>query len=384
MQQRISETTKRRIAAMLGRGDAQEGIADAVGVSQNSVSTIRRELAKDDPAIGRGRRKSNGYWRDEDASTTPPPNLDTPAHRVQAYIASLASPHSRRAYAADLRHAADLLALGSTADLVTIDVAHGMRLLELLRSKGYAGSTVRRKLQVVSYLLAREVRLGFRTPPNPLDPIIVRRPKGEPRSTLDVLTPDEVRTVIEACDAGTHPNDIRDAALLRVAFWCGLRVGELAGMSAAEPSDWKRQREGAHFIMHGGERLLRVVGKGERLRTMPVGDDLVAAVERHLKHTGGDWRDACPLWRGARGRKAEALTTRSIRRQLKVRCARANIGKHISAHSTRKTAATRLLNLGVDLERVRLYLGHSSLETTQRYLVAIHDLSGHAARAMSY
>jgi len=152
----------------------------------------------------------------------------------------------------------------------------------------------------------------------------------------------------------------------------------------ARPSDWQSLREGGYFAERDGELVLHIIGKGEKARSMPVNDELRQAVQRYVDAAGLSWDSAGPLWVPTRGRKVtHGMDPRSIRRLVQARCRQAGIRKQISTHSTRKTAGTRLLKLGVDVERVRDYLGHTSIMTTQRYLNG-DGLGDNAARELTY
>ena len=149
------------------------------------------------------------------------------------------------------------------------------------------------------------------------------------------------------------PLGLRDRALLEVLYASGLRASELAGLRLE------------YFLRE--ERLLRVIGKGNRERVVPVGDQAMAAVERWLAQgrpqlvgpkTGGE------LFLNRHGRR---LTTARIWQIVQELTALAGLRKKVWPHLLRHTFATHLLNHGADLRAIQEMLGHASLNTTQIY-----------------
>lgn len=151
---------------------------------------------------------------------------------------------------------------------------------------------------------------------------------------------------------------LRDAAVLELLYSSGLRVSELVGLD----------RSG---IDHG-QRTVRVHGKGDKERIVPVGIPALKAIEQWQKDgrpvlleaaraaTGAD--DA--LFLGVRGGR---LGDRAVRTLVDRHAAEAGISRHISPHTLRHSAATHLVEGGADLRSVQDFLGHSSLATTQIY-----------------
>jgi integrase/recombinase XerD len=149
------------------------------------------------------------------------------------------------------------------------------------------------------------------------------------------------------------PLGLRDRALLEVLYASGLRAGEIAGLRL---ENYLRE-----------EKLLRVTGKGNRERVVPVGDKAVAAVDRWLSRgrptlvkpkTGGE------VFLGAHGRR---LTTARIWQIVREMARLAGVRKKIWPHLLRHSFATHLLSHGADLRAIQEMLGHASLATTQLY-----------------
>jgi integrase/recombinase XerD len=145
----------------------------------------------------------------------------------------------------------------------------------------------------------------------------------------------------------------RDRAMLELLYATGLRVSELVELNFQQVNF----RQGC----------LRVVGKGEKERLVPVGEEAMDWLERYLNH-------ARPMILGARQSDYLFVTNRgsSMTRQafwhiIKRYAKQAGIDKHLSPHTLRHAFATHLLNHGADLRVVQLLLGHSDLSTTQIY-----------------
>jgi integrase/recombinase XerD len=168
----------------------------------------------------------------------------------------------------------------------------------------------------------------------------------------NTLSEAEVERLL-AVDLPETPLGWRDRALLEVLYASGLRAGELATIRL---ENYLRE-----------ERLLRVIGKGNRERVVPVGEKAVAAIDRWLARgrpllvkpkTGGE------LFLGAHGR---GLTTARLWQIVQELARQAGLEKKIWPHLLRHSFATHLLSHGADLRAIQEMLGHASLATTQIY-----------------
>lgn len=168
----------------------------------------------------------------------------------------------------------------------------------------------------------------------------------------DTLSEADVERLL-AVDLPETPLGWRDRALLEVLYASGLRAGELVSLRLENVL-----RE---------ERLLRVVGKGNRERLVPVGEKALAAMDRWMSRgrpllvkpkTGGE------LFLGEHGRR---LTTARIWQIVQEIAKLAGLEKKIWPHLLRHSFATHLLSHGADLRAIQEMLGHASLATTQVY-----------------
>lgn len=167
------------------------------------------------------------------------------------------------------------------------------------------------------------------------------------------LTEDEVSALFGAIDR-SQPWAERDVAILEVLYGCGLRVSELIELRLRDVIE--------------SEGLVRVVGKGDKERVVPIHDTAVKAIARyrstervHLEPQRGA-EDLVFL--NVRGRK---ISRQWVFLKLKELAALAGIRKVMGPHTLRHTFATHLLHHGVDLRFIQVMLGHSSITTTEVY-----------------
>ncbi len=161
---------------------------------------------------------------------------------------------------------------------------------------------------------------------------------------------------------------VRDMAIWEVGYGAGLRVSELV---ALDIDDVDRQKG-----------WVRTIGKGDKERRVPLGDNACRALTRYLARrpelVDGHTPDGA-LFLTARGHR---LSARSVRRRLKQHLRRADLDTSITPHGLRHSFATHLLDSGADLRGIQELLGHSDLSTTQRYthvsidrLMEVYDAS---------
>jgi integrase/recombinase XerC/integrase/recombinase XerD len=184
---------------------------------------------------------------------------------------------------------------------------------------------------------------------NPVD--LIPSPK-RPRSLPTVLRPDELAALLDRIPAST-PLELRDRAMLEVAYACGLRAEELVNLEVSS-------------VGFDTEEL-RVEGKGSKTRIVPAGEPALRAVARYLERArpalaSGDGDQA--LFLSKSGRR---LSTSDVRRRLRVWARNAAVQGGISPHTLRHSFATHLLEGGADLRSIQELLGHASISTTQIY-----------------
>jgi integrase/recombinase XerC len=255
------------------------------------------------------------------------------------------SPHTLAAYRLDLEQLAAFLARekGVTAGVGDVDHLLLRRYLALL-GKRAKKSSVGRKLAAIRSFFRFLVRQGV-VGKNPAE--LIATPKKENRLPFH-LDIDQVTTLVEAPqDADKYA--LRDRAILEMLYSCGLRVSELTGLAIGD------------LDFSGG--MVRVLGKGNKERIVPVGSRALEAVRTYLEGQGVSAGSA-PLFLNTRGQR---INRRSVARIVDAHVLRIAAFKRISPHILRHTFATHMLEGGADLRAIQELLGHASLSTTQKY-----------------
>lgn len=261
---------------------------------------------------------------------------------ADGWLAAAERENTRRAYQRDITEFFSWADARGSFDVLTPARVDVDRYRAHLHGRRRAPATVARKLSAVAsfYRYAVEEHEQW-VPSHPMDR--VRRPKVPKESTTEGLDLDEVRVLLDTANQGST----RDAALVHVLAYTGLRVSELCG---ARVTDLRVER---------GSRTLRVHRKGGDRQRIVVAEPAAMVLDRHL-----DGRERGPLFLGYRG---DPLTRHGAAAVLARLVAKTPIAKRITPHSLRHTAATLALDAGVDIREVQRMLGHASIETTMRY-----------------
>lgn len=174
---------------------------------------------------------------------------------------------------------------------------------------------------------------------------------------LGFLSREEMEAVLAAPDRTTWSGE-RDHVLLSVAYNTGVRVSEIVGLNV----------EDVH-LAHG--RFIRVVAKGRKLRSIPLWKTTAALLKSWLaRRAGGSSDPVFPNRRGQRmTRSGVEKRLRAAVRSSSARCPSLT-GRRISPHTLRHTTAMHLLQAGVDISSIALWLGHVSPSTTHAYVEA--------------
>ena len=271
------------------------------------------------------------------------------------------SRHTVRAYLGDVTSLLEHAASAGARDPADLDIGTLRAWLAGQHGSGHARATLARRAAAVRTFTAFAHARGLlAADPGPL----LGMPRI-PRRLPEVLRQEQVAAVLEAHGspaaagrAGTPSRQdaalaLRDTAIVELLYATGIRVGELCGLDIGD-LDTER-------------RTVRVLGKGNRERTVPVGLPAVRAV--------GAWaRSGRPvlvtpasghaLFLGARGKR---LDPRAARRVVHARLAAVPGTPDSGPHGLRHAAATHLLEGGADLRSVQEILGHASLTSTQIY-----------------
>ena len=245
----------------------------------------------------------------------------------------------------------DKLAGHLTAQGISLPAASREALLEYLALEMKAGRSAR---SIARYLSAfrQYYRWAVRERLLTEDPTALIESPRLGRSLPKALSEKEVEALL-AAPLLDQPLGLRDRAMLELMYATGLRVSELTGLQLVNLS------------LNQG--LVRVLGKGNKERLVPLGEEAERWLTRYLAEARPGLlkgRVADEVFVTARG---GGMTRQSFWHRIKRHAQVAGIGKPISPHGLRHSFATHLLNHGADLRVVQLLLGHSDLSTTQIY-----------------
>ena len=254
------------------------------------------------------------------------------------------SEHTVKAYRGDLENFRDFL-LKEEKKIEDADIATINAYVSTLYGKN-SPSSVERKVSAIRSFFSYLVRKGLAAQ-NPAK--LVRTPKKEKHLPV-FLSVDEVFNLVDVKDSEKNPLRVRDRAILELLYSSGLRVSELAGATLADLSM--------------GEAIIRVRGKGNKERIVPVGSKALSALSQYLDIRGTLRPASDRIFLNSRG---GGITTRSLARIIKKYGLVSGISKNVSPHVLRHSFATHLLAGGADLRAIQEMLGHASLSTTQRY-----------------
>jgi integrase/recombinase XerD len=248
------------------------------------------------------------------------------------------SPHTLEAYGRDLISYAKFAGGKKAEDVVGEQI---IEYFQTLKNKGIASSSLCRALVAIKVFfrfLKREKIISH----NPT--VFLESPKMW-QLIPEVLTIDEVGRFLEMPDIETSIG-ARDKAIFLVMYASGLRVSELCGLNTGDISDDQ----------------VRVRGKGNKERVIPIAESAVAAVDYYLTQfrTEGDG----PLFLSRQGKRMDRI---AVWERVKFYGKKAGIVKKISPHTLRHSFATHLLENGADLRVIQEMLGHSNIATTDRY-----------------
>jgi len=209
-------------------------------------------------------------------------------------------------------------------------------------------STQARKSAAVRSFYAFALREGHATRDVPA---LVDAPR--PGSYLpDVLAPEQVASILDAPPADDLIG-IRDRAILEVLYASGVRVSELVGLDT-DRVDLPAQQ-------------LRVIGKGNKERRVPMGDEARDRLHRYVSGPRTEWTAGRPTPAVFVGRRGKRLSRESVWAIVKRWTAVAGVTERVTPHTFRHSFATHLLEGGADLRVVQALLGHASISTTQLY-----------------
>ena len=263
------------------------------------------------------------------------------------------SAHTIRAYLGDLDSFFEHLEKLDVTDFSKLELSHIRSWLANQQVKGGARTTLSRRAVSIRLFTKWATKKGYLAKDVGAT---LATPKGA-RTLPDVLNVADAGLAMDALATRVAEEDgplsKRDCAMVEVLYASGARVSELCGLDLQD-IDYERY-------------TIRVIGKGNKERTIPLGNPAMRALDAWLKEgrpsLTGDKSDRA-VFLGARGKRIDQRTVRTVVYQaLEALEGAVKLGPHALRHS----AATHLLEGGADLRTVQELLGHASLATTQIY-----------------
>jgi integrase/recombinase XerC len=276
---------------------------------------------------------------------------------IEAFVEHLrstrrASVHTVKAYSRDLASLEKYLVekRGKVPAIGDVDL-HALRGWLGALARTHAPASIARHIATVRtfFRFARKQRLVTTDPTELLSSPKVKRP-------LPTLVSAAVAAEIMETPEGSSPEGLRDRAMLELMYGSGLRVSELCGLDVRD--------------VDLAERFVRVLGKGNKERIVPLGEKAAKAVEAYLPsrmavvREGKRVSDPRALFYSVTGKRMAPRLLQSITKENGMLGAgRADLHPHALRHA----CATHMLDGGADLRSIQELLGHASLSTTQRY-----------------
>ena len=251
------------------------------------------------------------------------------------------SPHTVKNYSRDLQ-LLNLEFSDCLADITTHDIR---RLVATLHARGHGGKTLSRALSAwrgyFNFLIERK---GHKH--NPC--VGIRAPKKDKRLPK-ALSPDEISQLLETEEA--DEKGIRDQAMFELCYSSGLRLSELASVTMRE--------------LDLDDGTIRVTGKGNKTRIVPVGKKANTAIRRWIQVRKNLNKPISNLL--FPNKNNQPLSSRTIQYRLTQWTKKQGLGQNVHPHMLRHSFASHLLQSSGDLRAVQEMLGHASISTTQVY-----------------
>jgi len=268
------------------------------------------------------------------------------------------SAKTTESYRSDLLHA-EVFFRNAGSSLMRADQAAVLTYLASLRRNGLRQSTIQRKRSALSTWFTYLQDQGMRE-----DHPARHLPRMHKSRVLPkLMSEQDVEALLNAPDT-TATTGLRDRTMLELLYATGLRVSELVRLQLA------------HVDRAAG--LLRVVGKGDKERLAPYGEEAARWLQDWLQRRPD--QPASPFL--FPGRAGKAMSRQNFWLRLKQYAVLANISPMPSPHTLRHAFATHLLNHGADLRAVQMLLGHANVTTTEIYThvsrARLHDLVNHS------
>jgi integrase/recombinase XerD len=252
-------------------------------------------------------------------------------------------------------------AVADVSRLARADVAGFVEHLATRPEGPLAPRSIARMLSAVRSFTAFAASEGWL----PLDPGTSVRPPKAPMRLPKAIPVAEMERLLAAAD-GDDPVRLRDRALLELLYATGARISEAVALSVDDVTT---------LADAGDLAVVRVTGKGNKQRIVPLGSFARAAIDAYLVRArpvfAARGQSTPALFLGARGAR---LSRQSAWLVIQDAAARADLSEHVSPHTFRHSFATHLLEGGADVRVVQELLGHASVATTQIYTLVTADM----------
>ena len=260
------------------------------------------------------------------------------------------SPNTIDSYKRDLKRYIKHLQSLRIKSLDKIKTQYISKLILKLNKRGLSSSTISRNLSAIRSFHKYLIRENF-SQKNPSEGVDSPRLW---RKLPVVLNIEEIEKLLDQPE-GADPLSVRDKAILEALYATGLRISELINLKRS------------NLLFEIG--CVRILGKGNKERIVPIGEVAIDWVKRYLKEFRPDLinsksKSGDYLFLNARGNR---LTRMGVYKILRKYVNKAGIKKKVSPHTLRHSFATHLLEGGADLRAVQEMLGHADISTTQVY-----------------
>lgn len=257
--------------------------------------------------------------------------------------------NSLESYSRDIESFLSFLSDSAITDLSDVTVENASEFFLFLSRSGLNERSLARYHSSIKGFFSFLVVSGYISK----NPIAKTKPPKLKRKLPEVLSPAEIESLIAKTDLET-PTGLRDRAIIEVLYACGIRVSELSGMKKND--------------IFFDEEMIRVIGKGNKQRLVPIGSSAINALNNYLtfgrpiiaKPGGGN-----TLFVNAK--RGVGLARVGIWKIIKQYAELAGLGKRVYPHIFRHSFATHLIEGGANIRAVQEMLGHTDISVTQIY-----------------
>jgi integrase/recombinase XerD len=299
---------------------------------------------------------------------TPQPSRADAERLISVYLRTLTSPQTIKTYNTELHMFLSYLE-GEVGKGLEELSAEDISLYRQHLIKTYSVATAAKKLAALRRFLIFTYMAGATTVNPEALRFFAKSPRVRQDPSYNVLTADELSRMLSAA----RTTNYRDYVLLAVMAGCGLREAEVV-----------ETKVGDFRVVGEDQVLLRVRGKGDKIRNVPLSPELWRLVQRFVflsERSFNSHLDARKPLFVSRVGKDKTLTTRSVQNIVKKYVRAAGITKAISPHSIRHTVGTNMAINDAPLLVIQQFLGHADPKTTLRYIRRAEEL---AAKAYQY